>query len=275
MKIIFVKPRHELEAFIQSFWLFESPVGFPASERSIAAPNGCSKLIIPYQNSLVSIVSGRGAKVSHEHGLYFVGNRDSSVLLESSARKTGFVAIEFRPHGAFPLFGVSMAETFNGLWEADLVFNRWGRQVLEILCNLERADRKIDFIQDQLVRLLRNNAGRNWLVEYCVHLLESTDGRTSIKELVQQTGYSRRYLDLLFQQHVGLSPKVLAGIFRFQKFYRKWAQGQSFDLIKNDLYDDYYDQAHFTKEFRKMTGYSPRRFSLQVPNEFGRRLTLH
>jgi AraC-like DNA-binding protein len=37
----------------------------------------------------------------------------------------------------------------------------------------------------------------------------------SIGELERHTGYSRRYLDRLFQQHVGLSPKVLAEIFRF------------------------------------------------------------
>ena len=59
-----------------------------------------------------------------------------------------------------------------------------------------------------------------------------------------------------------------------QKFYRKWAEGQSFDLLKNDLYEYYYDQSHFTKEFRKMTGYSPRKFSLEVSNEFGRRPSL-
>jgi methylphosphotriester-DNA--protein-cysteine methyltransferase len=79
---------------------------------------------------------------------------------------------------------------------------------------------------------------------------------------------------VLFKERVGLSPKVLAGIFRFQRFYRKWAEGRSFDLLRDDLYDYYYDQAHFTKEFRKMTGHSPRKFSREVPNEFGRRLAL-
>jgi AraC-like DNA-binding protein len=167
-----------------------------------------------------------------------------------------------------------MAETFNGLWDFDVLFARWSRGVREVLNNLQRVDQKVAFIQDQLIVLLRKNDCRSSLVEYCVQSLKSADGRLPIQELVQQTGYSRRYLDLLFRQHVGLSPKVLAGIFRFQKFYRKWAEGQSFDLLKNDLYEYYYDQSHFTKEFRKMTGYSPRKFSLEVSNEFGRRLSL-
>jgi hypothetical protein len=67
---------------------------------------------------------------------------------------------------------------------------------------------------------------------------------------------------------------VLAGIFRFQKFYRKWAQGLPYGHLKAELYDYYYDQAHFTKEFKRMTGYSPLRFTREVSNEFGRRLSL-
>ena len=94
----------------------------------------------------------------------------------------------------------------------------------------------------------------------------------SIRDLERQTGYSRRYLDRLFQQHVGLSPKVLAEIFRFQRFYRKWAVGMSFDLLKTELYDHYYDQSHFTREFQRMTGHPPQKFMREVSNEFGRRL---
>jgi hypothetical protein len=72
-----------------------------------------------------------------------------------------------------------------------------------------------------------------------------------IKELERKTGYARRYLDLLFKHHVGLSPKVLAGIFRFQKFYQKWARGLSYDAFKEELYDYYYDRAHFSEEFKR------------------------
>jgi methylphosphotriester-DNA--protein-cysteine methyltransferase len=95
-----------------------------------------------------------------------------------------------------------------------------------------------------------------------------------IKQLEQKTGYTRRYLNLLFRQHVGLSPKDLAEVFRFQRFYQKWAQGLSYDFLKNELYDYYYDQAHFWKECKKMTGYSPRELMISVSNEFGRRLAL-
>jgi AraC-like DNA-binding protein len=273
MKLSFVQPSAELEPCIESFWVFESPIGMPLADRSMAAPNGCAKLIIPYENSLTSVADGR-VQVSREQGLYFVGNRDTSTLIHSSSVKTGFIAIEFKSFGAYPIFGIPMHETTNRLLDSDEVFPRWGREVREALRNREGAARKVGFIQDELIKLLRKNNRWNGLVEFCVQSLKDSHGRMPIGALERKTGYTRRYLDLLFREHVGLSPKILGGIFRFQKFYAKWASGQSFDLLKEDLHEHYFDQAHFTKEFRKMTGYSPRRFTLEVPNEFGRRLTL-
>jgi AraC-like DNA-binding protein len=273
MKISFVQPRPELQACIESFWVFESALGMPATDTSMAAPNGCPKLVIPYENSLVSTADGR-TQVSHEQGLYFVGNRDTSTVLHSKARKTGFIVIEFAPHGAFPVFGIPMQETVNGLFGADTVFGQWGRQTREALSNLEAVSRKLDFIQDQLVSLLGKNRRDNGIIDFCIRSLKAHDGRMAIKELEQRTGYSRRYLDLLFGKHVGLSPKAVARIFRFHKFYRKWAQGQPYEVLKQEYEDDYYDQAHFTKEFKRMTGYSLREYTREVSNEFGRRITL-
>jgi AraC-like DNA-binding protein len=272
MKLSFVQPRSELRPYVESLWLFESAAGMPPEQQSMAVPNGCPKLIFVYGNSLTSLVHGR---VQHSpEGLYFVGNRDSPTLLRSSAGRIGFIGIEFYPQGAFPCFGIPMNETANRLFDAETLFDRWGRQVTERLRNLATAKQKVTRIQDELVQLLRIRQDRSPLVEFCVRTLKSADGRLPMQQLQRQTGYTRRYLELLFQRHVGFPPKVLAGIFRFQKFYRKWARGQSYDALKGELYDDYYDEAHFCKEFKRMTGYSPRRFTLDVSNEFGRRLTL-
>jgi AraC-like DNA-binding protein len=271
MNIRFVTPRAELRPYVESFWVLESPVGLPAAADSIAAPNGCAKLIIPYDNSIVAEAEGR-VQVTRAHHMHFVGNRDVATRLHTSPQRTGFIAIEFRPHGAFPLFGVPMSDTANGLWDADEVFGAWSRTAQDLVNNEARVAAKISLIEHQLVLLLNRHRRPPGVVDYCVATLRSTDGRMSIRDLERQTGYSRRYLARLFQQHVGLSPKRLAEIFRFQRFYRMWAAGASFDLVKTELYDHYYDQSHFTREFKRMTGYPPERYVHAVANDFGRRL---
>ena len=245
----------------------------PLADRNLAVPNGCSKLIVPYENSLNGTCEGRSG-VSREQCLYFVGNRDTATLIHSSQRKTGFIGIEFSPHGAFPLFGIPMHETTDEMFDSEVLFGRWGRDTREALRNREGVNQKVNFIQDELVRLSRRNQQRSGVVDFCVRTLKLAQGRMSIRELERKTGYTRRYLDLLFKQHVGLSPKVLAGIFRFQRFYQKWARGLSYELLKEELYDYYYDQAHFSKEFKKMTGHPPGKFIIDVSNEFGRSLSL-
>lgn len=274
MKISFVTPRAELRRYIESFWVLESPDGLPWAAESIAAPNGCAKLIIPYHNAIVSEADGR-VQTTRPNRLNFVGNRRTVTRLRTSPHKTAFIAIEFRPHGAFPIFGVPMSETSNRLWETDDVFGPWSRDAQEMINNVDHANNKVACIEGQLIRLLRQNRCDSRIVEYCVGTLRSVDGRMSIRELERRTGYSRRYLDQLFQQHVGLSPKGLAEIFRFQRFYRQWAAGVPFDLLKAELYDHYYDQSHFTREFNRMTGHPPQAFMRSVSNEFGRRLASH
>jgi len=273
MKISFIRPRPELQPYIESFWILESPSGLPESDRSLVAPNGCAKLIVPCENAIVSIADGK-RQVSHHQQLYFVGNRESSTLLRTSPQRTTFITIEFSPHGAFPVFGVPMSETSNRLCEADAVFGKWSRELRQRIDDLPAMAQKVAGIEDQLIRLLRTHECRNRVVDACVRKIRSADGRIAIADLQRATGYSWRYLDRLFKEHVGLSPKVLARICRFQKFYRRWATGESFDQFRDELYDHYSDQAHFSREFRKMTGHSPVRFMREVPNEFGRRLLI-
>jgi len=273
MKLTFVRPCAELQPFIQSMWVFESATGLPTSETNMAAPNGCPKLIISYRNAITSVAEGR-VQNNREQGVYFVGTRDVPVVLRTSPTQTRFIGIEFFPHGAYPIFGIPMHETANRLLSVSELSAAWGGRVSDVLSHLDNVKQRFEFIQRELCTLLRKRKLLNPLVSYCVGKLKGTHGLLTIAELEHDTGYTRRYLELLFSDHVGLSPRTLGSIFRFQKFYRTWANRKTFEELKDELYDYYYDQAHFSKEFKRMTGYSPQHYVRTVTNEFGRRLSL-
>ncbi|HTP59643.1 MAG TPA: helix-turn-helix domain-containing protein, partial [Spirochaetia bacterium] len=78
-----------------------------------------------------------------------------------------------------------------------------------------------------------------------------------------------RHLDREFSDHVGLSPKTLANIIRFQRIYAGALVSPESSRLSDDVYDFYYDQAHFIKYFKRFTGFPPGKFQA-VGNRFGR-----
>ena len=170
---LFVKSERELRPYVESFWVFESPIGLP--ESNIAAPNGCCKLTFAYGNSFVSIGDGK-AMSRPPQSLNLVGSTDSRILLQSSPPgKIGCIGIEFRPHGTF--LGHSDGETLNFRGDADVVSGKWARRIQEGLGSRQSVDQRVTFLRDQLIDLLRKNQRsvlwrmqerNNDIVAYCV-----------------------------------------------------------------------------------------------------------
>jgi AraC-like DNA-binding protein len=271
LQIRFIKPRAELTACIERLWVLESAAGLPAGRTNIVPPNGCAKLIIPVTNAIDS-TSSKGKGRSRPGELYFVGNQDSPTVLETSRASTQFITIEFKPNGAFPVFGVPMHELANTLCAADTAFAGWGAEARRLVRDAAGVESKVAAVQAQLVRALASGAPGNALVSYCVETLQHSSGLLPIADLARHTGYTSRYLEILFKQHVGISPKALAGIFRFQRFHHLWTRGTPYEALRTELDSFYYDQAHFTREFKRLTGFPPRRYMQQINSEFCRRI---
>jgi len=167
-----------------------------------------------------------------------------------------------------------MVELTNRRLSADDLSGTWNRSLTEMLRNHEGIGEKVDFIQERLLQRLKGGQSQNPLVAHCVEYLRRRDGSAAVADLQRETGYERRHLEKLFSRDVGVSPKTLAGIFRFQRFYKKLVRVNSFDSLKEDVHKYYYDDAHFNKDFKKMTGFPPKYYFLNVPNRFGRQLSL-
>ncbi|HMV70392.1 MAG TPA: helix-turn-helix domain-containing protein, partial [Myxococcota bacterium] len=64
---------------------------------------------------------------------------------------------------------------------------------------------------------------------------------------------------------VGLSPKVIARITRFQAALRSLMRDPGVSLADVALEAGYFDQAHFIRDFRRMTGGVPRGYRGYYP----------
>jgi AraC-like DNA-binding protein len=93
-----------------------------------------------------------------------------------------------------------------------------------------------------------------------LRLAETTPGLTQVEQLAQGCGMGVRSLQQLFSEYVGVSPKWTIRRFRLHEAADRLANGDQPDLavLAQDL--GYFDQAHFSSDFRKLVGESPARY---------------
>jgi transcriptional regulator GlxA family with amidase domain len=110
------------------------------------------------------------------------------------------------------------------------------------------------FVQELMSSPLPENCFR---VREAVRLLSAGGEETlRIADIADQLGVSERTLRRDITQWVGLSPKRLSRILRFQRTLALLRTSQ-LDLCTTAFNSGYADQAHLGREFRELAGLTP------------------
>jgi AraC-like DNA-binding protein len=83
-------------------------------------------------------------------------------------------------------------------------------------------------------------------------------GTLRIAHLAHSLGISQERLEKRFRRAVGASPKQFASMLRLRHAVKRWQPGESLTRLSAEA--GYYDQPHFTREFRSVVGRTPRAF---------------
>lgn len=78
-----------------------------------------------------------------------------------------------------------------------------------------------------------------------------------INSWARLTGYSERYLRKLFNEHVGVSPKMFFRILRFQTLLNQMLYQPKADYLDLAEQLGYYDQSHLVNEFKHFSSSTP------------------
>jgi AraC-like DNA-binding protein len=87
--------------------------------------------------------------------------------------------------------------------------------------------------------------------------IELTGGNITLDALCSKSKLSSKQLERLFIIHVGLTPKKFTRIVRFFHIHRKLSHEGIANLCYKVLQHGYYDQAHFNREYKLLTGLTP------------------
>jgi AraC-like DNA-binding protein len=275
-----VVPHPLLRPYVAKLWVFESSGRLPAAERKLIVPNANLKLTLTYRNGIaarvgvtagVEAVAGIGAVaggvealgtratdfVQRENGLTLTGLIDGPVLLDATEdAQTGTIIIEFNQLGAYRLFHFSLAEVKNQIVDMGDLIGHTARELQERLADAEPVEAKLELLQHFLLKRLETGAP-DPIYDYCINQISYSRGLISLAKLEKETGYSSRWLQRKFSEHLGTSPKNLSEIVRFKQFYQAYSAGAASRDLKSLIYEYYYDQSHFLRAFKRFTGTTP------------------
>lgn len=129
----------------------------------------------------------------------------------------------------------------------------------EQLCESTTTTGRIALLEQFLNRQLLRRGDRFDRTDYAVNLIVDKFGILTVNELIDDLYVCRRQFERQFLQKVGVSPKYYACIRRVgylcsQLATQRWQVPDWQDVI---FRAGYYDQSHFIREFRQVTGKRP------------------
>lgn len=167
---------------------------------------------------------------------------------------TATILVRFAPQGAACL-GVSAASltgqsvALDAILPAPLV-----REASERLFEASDLAARIEVVQKLLLSLPFTS---DRLVARAIERLTAEQEPKSVAEVARELGISERQLERRFRERVGVSPKRMASLQRFERALSRLPAARSLAQLAVDA--GYYDQSHLIRDFRSHSGQAPGR----------------
>lgn len=158
--------------------------------------------------------------------------------------------IHFASHPANELFNISLS--LKDVFDKNSV-----SEVEEKLVTATSDKHKIKIVEQFLLSHLKDIQTDKLIVE-AVKLIYQSKGAIRIKELNEKLAISPSPFEKRFRKIVGTTPKKFASIVRFHTVLDNMNETKSLSEICYE--NNFFDQAHFIKDFKQFTGDTPEKF---------------
>ena len=179
----------------------------------------------------------------------------------------GITGIVFKPAALATIFQIPIFEYTEERIDLYKVFKK---QVVDQYVNQISAasseDQRITVLEDFIMKQYRlQKPEPDYIDEAANHIVEK-NGMLQVGDLLKNSFMSRRSFERKFFQKVGLSPKYYARIRRIGYLCNLIAGKKKVDWQSVFHECEFYDQAHFIKDFEEFTGRTPQQY-LRENNE--------
>ena len=120
---------------------------------------------------------------------------------------------------------------------------------------------QIKVLQDGFIKQLTKGTPNPYALEWALSRIKTCQGNISVKQLAQEMNYSEVYIRKLFQKHLGINAKSYMTITRYQRALERIIRQPHLAIIDVIQSLGYYNDAHFIRESKRITGLTPRELS--------------
>ncbi|WP_158288174.1 helix-turn-helix transcriptional regulator [Streptomyces sp. ICBB 8177] len=191
-------------------------------------------------------------------GAGLAGLHERFYLIEYAARRGSALLVALTPPGAYALFGLAMREVANEhVALGDLLGRRRADRLVDELVSAPTWDHRFAVLDRVLTARASQGREPDGVLLRAWEELARCQGQVRIGRLAEELGCSRRYLEKRFGEQVGLTPKTVARMWRFQRATHLLMDPGAPTWREVSHTCGYTDQAHLVKDFRLLAGCTP------------------
>jgi AraC-like DNA-binding protein len=254
-EMVSTQPANWLRGSVQRYCGYVERSAVPMRRSQVASPQ--VTLIISLGPAIdVTMDPADPASRAQRRTSFVAGLSDVPALTEYQSDQHG-IEVNLTPLAARRLLAVPMSEVANRVVDLDDLLGRDGQELVERLAGSRGWEARFALLDDVLGARLAETATPPPEVAGAWARLTGAHGRVPVADLAQDAGWSRRHLVTRFREHVGISPKVLARVLRFERVVELLQRDDGTRFAEIAYSCGYADQAHLNRDFRAFAGDTP------------------
>lgn len=207
----------------------------------------------------IQIIDTLGDRLEFRGGQGFCGGlSDSYAISETSGAQEG-VQVFFTPLGARRFFARPLSELTNRVLRLEDLLGTEAPLWAERLQAAGNWRARFELLDAAILARVHASAEQSEIA-WAWRQLAASQGRIAVTQLTTELAWSRKHLAARFHDQIGLPPKLVARLFRFQQALRLLEGSGAVDWSGIAFDAGYYDQAHLIRDFRQFSGRSPSEF---------------
>lgn len=247
-------PCPELAQYIKCYW-FLSSSGLPAPSEQAILPDGCMEMVLNRGDRFHRAAGG----LWERQPLSIIVGQTLGPVVVAATGTVDLLGIRFHPWGARAFIDEPLVWLRGRIPALDDVSTRLSRLVIDH--DGELRDRGIPetvaALDRMMLRAMRRRSGLGDAVEHAARMITLAEGAVSVSDVAKWINLTGRQLERRFIEEIGISPKRLARILRFQNALAMSRRQQTPNWAGIAAECGYFDQTHMARDFREFGGGNP------------------